>query len=223
MPLFKKKTKTPTSSSTSAQAEKRGFDPVVGLTAGTVVAAVAVVLLAAFIIYPTIMIILEMQDQIVERQEFLEKLETKNVSLYRAQQVLDTSSDQIDLLSYAIPDADEFAHNLKIIEKTASEITQSQRVGANTTFAMLRLSLSQVPPFIDDFGLPRTSRPYERTQLEYSLSLKGDYQSIEIFLNAIKSSLRNFTIDQITFTAPENRNTSLLDVNLRLSTIYYSM
>ena len=220
LPFFNKKSKK----GPGIGPEKKETNPLVTLSAGAVIALVIIVLIAVFILQPTISSILNTQKEIVERQELLEKLEAKNTSLAQARTTYNNNSSQFDLLNYALPNDSYHSEDFKIIEHIASDVTGAAlAVSPNSNFAILRISLSEVPPYQALTSQPRTGRAYTRTEMKYSLSAKGDYAGIQAFLEKLKANLRNITINQVTFSSPESKNSTLLDVNIQLTSIFYSM
>ncbi len=195
--------------------DKKETNPVVVLSAGLIATAVIALLMVVFIIYPSVQSIIEMRNQIEQNQDLLERLETKSAALTRARREYESQPEVFARLNYGFPDDAEYMQDLKILERIAAETTSS---GAN--FILLNLSIGALPIYREP---TRTARPYNRTEMDFSVSFRADYAGTQAFLNNIKKSLRNFTIQQVVFSASRSGGSNtMLDVSSRLRNIYYA-
>lgn len=198
----------PTKSSSSL------FTKEIKVTFGLLLAAGVLILVTYFLILPLFNEAQALKREITDNQELLTKLETKNQQLDKAQRSYEAvAASASAIIDEVMPNYSNTPLVMSIIEKIGSEIIEDGQA-----LVIESISVNEMPN-----DLPENSN----TQLETAeslvrINLVGGYEAVQAFINKIKNLRHNFSVEQITISAPKSTNLSqLLTINLSLRYYYF--
>lgn len=167
-----------------------------------------VLFLAVFAIRPTLLTMSDLLKEIEDKKELEEQLTKKVAALGSAQSLYLSVENRLPVLDAAIPSSPETIRTLKIIEKIATD----QSVILNS------ISLQEVPETPTEI---LSFDELSRTNLQLSLSLIGDYNSIKNFVGELQNSQRTFVIESIVFKISETKGDKQLRASLSILAPYF--
>ncbi|HCC84584.1 MAG TPA: hypothetical protein DEP87_02790 [Candidatus Pacebacteria bacterium] len=170
----------------------------------------AVLFFAIFAIRPTLITMSDLVKEIQDKRELAKKLDQKVVALSTAQSEYLKLESRLKILETAIPTNPDLIRTLKIIEKLASE----QKIPISS------LAISDVPKEIStetDFN------KLERRNLNFSITVGGEFPTIRAFIAELMQSQREFMINKVTFIINDVRGLKRLDAMISISVPYYGL
>lgn len=166
---------------------------------------IAVILLGALAIRPTLTSISRLLTDIEERKVTDLALSKKEAALSTVSQDVLRLRPQLELLEKALPSTPDLSGALRRIEKIASETT---------------LPISQLRVEV----IPRETEPAPNPKPQYqtiSVRFSGSYETVERFLNELENQDRTSRIKQISLEAPKDRSTQNIDVLAELEIFHF--
>jgi len=167
-----------------------------------------IIFLALFAIRPTLLTMSDLLKEIEDKKALQEQLNKKVAALGSAQSIYLTLENRLPLLDAAIPSTPETINSIKIIEKLATD----EEIVLNS------ISLTEVPE------TPQTIPSFDklsRVNLDFSLTVSGDYTSIKNFVAGILNSQRTFVVESIVFKIAESRGDKQLRASIVLKAPYF--
>ena len=159
----------------------------------------------AFALRPTILTIIDLLQQIESKEETITTLDQKIQSLSQAQVVFAQEAQNISLLDTAVPDTPLPEDLTRQIEGLAQQ----------NSVAVLGLSIGEVTLIGEDEREVRKSTelaplPQSAKELNFTISLTGNYQSLTSFLGSIQNLRRPIKIDSLSLNSSETETGSVL-------------
>lgn len=176
------------------------------------------VILITVVIRPNILAINDNMTRLKERQEAVDSLDIKIKQLNAAYENYSAISNQLDLISDAVPDGDHLRETLAILEKNASDVVMID----HEQLAITNINLADAPDVIpfSQHDVPLSGQE-QRQDVQINVSVRGSYFAVHNFIQRIKSNRRNFQVKRLSIVAPENSRGSILDVMITLNHFYY--
>lgn len=157
-----------------------------------------IVLFSAFAIKPTILTIIEINNEIKSKEETLTKLQKKIVDLRSASSLLQRESENLNLIDQAVPNNTELE---KIIEQLETTATNSGvTIGSiGSSELLLKGSLEKTKTTNETKPLPEGAN-----ELPITITARGDYPNLMAFSKAIENLRRPIRIDTYLFSASKS-------------------
>lgn len=154
-----------------------------------------IVVFSIFAIRPTILTIIEINNEIRSKESTLSKLERKIRDLRTASSVLQNESNSLSLLDQAVPNQAELENIISQIETiaTSNNVTIS---GISSTDLVLKGDSSKVKRDNDVVSLPENAQ-----ELPLTISVTGEYQGLLSFSKSLEDFRRPFKIDSYSLSA----------------------
>lgn len=151
---------------------------------------------------------------IKENQTLLKSLEKKQQTLNQVEKIYkQVSSSSSASINEAIPNYSDTPLIMSLIEKIGSEIIEAQG-----PLLIESISVAELPN-----DQPTNSFSLTPQENEVQVSFIGDYQAIKDFITQLKSLKHNFSVEQISFSAPKNTSLNqLLTVSVKLRYYYFN-
>lgn len=178
--------------------------PVAQVSLELVATVVAVILLAALAIRPTLNSISRLLTDIEDRKKTNQALIRKEAALSTVSQDMLRLKNKITKLDAALPKTADLDGLLKRIEKTASD--------ANLPISELRVAVIpyEVPP-------GDQPKPQEQT---ISLTFTAPYEKVEKFLTGLETMDRTTRINRVTMDSVQDKTTQNIQVSAEL--VFYN-
>lgn len=179
--------------------------PVAQVSLELIATIIAVILLGALAIRPTLSSISRLLTDIEERQVTNQALVRKEAALSTVSQDVLRLRPQLELLEKALPSTPDLNGALRRIEKIASE--------TSLPITQLRVEV-----------IPRETEPAPNPKPQYqtiSVRFSGTYETVERFLNELENQDRTSRIKQISLEAPKDRTTQNIDVLAELEIFHF--
>lgn len=170
----------------------------------------AVLFFAIFAIKPTLLTMSDLIKEIDDKRTLDQKLNEKIAALSTAQTEYLKIEPRLGILNFAIPINPDIVLTLKIIEKIASE----QKI------IISAINLSNVPK---EFDATTDFVDLTRKNLDFTVSVSGDFPAIREFVNSLMQSRRSFLIEKIIFIVSDVRGVKRLEANISVSAPYYGL
>ncbi|MEK7168751.1 MAG: type 4a pilus biogenesis protein PilO [Patescibacteria group bacterium] len=140
-----------------------------------------IIVFAIFAIKPTIITIVDINNEIKAKEETIEKLQNKLVDLQTANSILKNEAQNLKLIDEAVPNS----ASLELVAKQIESLVSSNSINLTS------LTSSDV----------KIKGQEEKTENELlvSFSVNGDYQNLFAFLQSIENMRRPFKIDSLIF------------------------
>lgn len=158
-------------------------------------------------IQPTLVTIAKLNKEIQDKTEASQKLQTKINSIVAAQNEFAKNSENFSLLDDALPEKSEFPRLAFFFE----EIATSSGVSLNS------LSFDGIEESVAN---PEGSVSPGTRQLNFSITVSGDYPKLRDFLITLESSRRILKIEKSTFNQAKKEDIVELSLSVRGQTSY---
>lgn len=150
-------------------------------------------------IKPTLVTIAKLNREIKDKEEALQKLQTKINSLVAAQQEFAANIDNLSLLDEALPEKNDFPQIAYFVEQTAVE----------NQVSLQSLNFEKIGPVKSSFS-KNDELAAKTSFLNFSLSVSGNYNHLKNFLNEIESARRLVQIQRTNFNQLKKEDSSEL-------------
>ncbi len=171
----------------------------------------AIIFFAAFAIRPTLVTMSDLIKEIEDKEKLEVQLQRKIAALSAAQTEYHKYQDRLYLLDSALPDTVQLIKTIKIVEKLASE----------NNLVISDLSLVDVPNETEE-QQEFTDANMKRLDLEFRLSVMGDFISIRNFVEQLQGSRRTIVVNSLDFRKNENLGTEALQAVMTINIPYLS-
>lgn len=158
-------------------------------------------------IQPTLVTIAKLNKEIQDKTEASQKLQTKINSIVAAQNEFAKNSENFFLLDEALPEKSEFPRLAFFFE----EIATSSGVNLNS------LNFDGIEESVAN---PEGSISPGTRQLNFSVTVSGDYPKLRDFLITLESSRRILKIEKSTFNQDKKEDIVELSLSVRGQTSY---
>lgn len=188
--------------------EKFYQNPVAAVSFELFLSIGAIIFFALFAIRPTLLTMSDLLKEIDDKKELNQKLVQKIAALSSAQAQYLNMEDRLHVLDEAIPTNPQLLQALKIIEKIASE----------QEIVVVQVNLPELPEENKEVML---FSEMKRQNLPMTVSVRGDYQSIRLFVEEIMKSRRTLIVESVNFSVDDNRGTKSLEASLTIFAPYF--
>ena len=145
-----------------------------------------IIIFAIFAIKPTILTIIDINNEIKAKEATIEKLQKKLTDLQTASSILQNQSENLEFINEAIPSN----ANLEKVTK------QIENLAILNSITLTSLTSSDV--------LIKGQVDKKENELPISFSVSGEYQNLFAFLQAIENTKRPFKIDSLIFNSTKS-------------------
>lgn len=168
-----------------------------------------VIFFAVFATRPTLLTMSDLVKEIQDKEALDLKLGQKIAALSTAQAEYISLQDRLAVLDKAIPSSPHFAEAVAILEKVASD----------HNLAIYSVEAQEVPKETDGQTLSIT----EMTRLSrpISITVQGDYSSIQAFVGDIHNLQRTMVVDSVLFYLNTQKSQAKLQATIVVSIQYF--
>lgn len=145
-----------------------------------------IIIFSIFAIKPTILTIIDINNEIKAKEATIEKLQKKLIDLQTASSILQNQSEDLEFIDEAIP-------NNANLEKATKQI---ESLAILNSITLTSLTSSDV--------LLKGQMDKKENELPVSFSVSGEYQNLYAFLQAIENTKRPFKIDSLIFNSTKS-------------------
>lgn len=142
---------------------------------------VAIIVFSVFAIRPTVLTILELNNEIKSKQDLIGKLQQKTRDLETANNLFSSSTEDIKLIDQAVPDNSSPDIFIKKIEELAK----------NNSLQILAFSMADVS----------IKGQESKNELPFTISVTGTYSNINLFLENLEKQIRPAIINSFTINS----------------------
>lgn len=168
-----------------------------------------VILLAVVAIKPTLTTIAQLNTEIEEKQDLLNKLRNKNAALQSANQQYIKEQTNIALLAQAMPPSPNLMGVLKTLEKMATD----------SRVLIKSISVQSIP--VETDAPQANNQDGQKQDLPITLTVAGQYGDIRTFVETLDNSRRIFDVISISFSLDEGRGNRLLTAAISINAPYF--
>lgn len=182
--------------------------PTVKVSSALLLTLFTIIFFAAFAIRPTLVTVAELVKKIEDQRQVLNEMKKKSAALASAQQEYMAVQAKLPLLNAAIPSGEEIPELIRIFEGTAAFhqlVLESFTVGDIT------------------YASADTPHPPGQQTRTITLTVTGDYATIDSFIKDLQRLPRLATLESVTFTPPkdaqsgvDSNGTVQITVNLKV-------
>lgn len=169
-----------------------------------------IIVFAIFAIKPTILTIIDINNEIKGKEATIAKINKKIVDLKTASNLLQSQSQNLGLIDQAVPSEAELENLVKQIEATA--LTNSVELASLTSSELTLKGSQEKKRKVNDVS----ALPDNPEELPISFSVKGDYQNLFNFLQSIENLRRPLKFDTFIFNASKSADDQKV-INLTIS------
>jgi len=158
----------------------------------------AIIIFSIFAIKPTILTILDLNNEIKTKESINLKLSQKVTNLRLATNLLQSESENLNSVDQAVPNTATAEILIKQLESLASSnsLTITNFVASD---AVLRGEYSKKKKVDETNPLSENVK-----ELDFSFSVTGDYQNLFNFFGALENLRRPIKVDAFTFNSTKN-------------------
>lgn len=168
----------------------------------------AVLFFAIFAIRPTLLTMSDLIKEIEDKRQLDKQMAQKIAALSSAQSEYIKNQERFAALDAAIPTNPDLVGLFKILEKLASE----------QTIVISAMSVAEIPkPLPPDTLFTQL----ERKNLNFNISITGDYASIRNFVGELAKAQRTIVVEKVTFSVSDIRGAKRLDAIVSINAPYY--
>lgn len=157
-----------------------------------------IIVFSIFAIKPTILTIIEINNEIKAKEATIAKLDKKIDDLKVASSILQTQSQNLKLVDESVPNQAELEKMVSQIESLAT--SNSLQLTNLSSSDLLLKGVEEKKKKINDFA-PLPENPNE---LPVSFSVSGDFQNLFLFLQSIEKLRRPFKFDTLVFNTSKS-------------------
>lgn len=157
-----------------------------------------IIVFAIFAIKPTILTIIEINNEIKGKEATIAKIDKKIVDLKTASNLLQTQSQNLALIDQAVPSEAELENLIRQIETTA--INSSVELKSLTSSELLLKGSQEKKRKVNDVS----ALPNNPEELPISFSVSGEYQNLFVFLQLIENLRRPVKFDTFIFNTSKS-------------------
>jgi len=158
-------------------------------------------ILSAFFTFPKYQEVMNLKSQIEAKRTVLQYKEDRLLQLKDLEEKLEYYKEPLEKLDSALPKDPDLPNLFNFLEKTALE----------NGLILGEISSFTVSP-------PKTKEQLGQASVTFSLS--GSYSSFKNFLDALEKSARLITLENLSFSSPEEGETFNFDLIIKVS--FYS-
>jgi len=152
-----------------------------------------IIIFAVFAIKPTIVTIIELSQEIKNKEEIITKLDQKITTLKLVSNILNSEADELVLVNQAVPSMADMESVIKQIEILASTNVVEIRNIASAD-VVLRGDLVKTNKSIEVAELPNGTKG-----LDMTISVSGQYADLFNFMKSLETLRRPIRIDSYIF------------------------
>lgn len=163
-----------------------------------ILSIVTITLFSIFAIKPTIITIVDVNNEIKGKEATIAKLDKKIKDLQTASSILQSQGQNLSLIDSAIPDSAELDQSIKKIENL-SALNSVQITNLNSSEIVLKGIQDKKRKDNELANLPENPN-----ELPLSFSVSGDYQNLFNFLTSVENLQRPLKIDTFIFNTSKS-------------------
>jgi Tfp pilus assembly protein PilO len=173
-----------------------------------------IIIFAIFAIKPTILTVIELNNEIKSKTSLVQELNTKIKNLQTAGQILQTNASDLLYLEQALPDTAKPDNFVKQFEVLALE-SNVKIVGISSSDVIINGKSNDKKKSGD-----QSSIALNADELAFSISISGDYQSLINYLTKLESLRRPLKIDSIAINSTNTDNGKVISLLINGRTPY---
>jgi Tfp pilus assembly protein PilO len=173
-----------------------------------------IIIFAIFAIKPTILTVIELNNEIKSKTALVQELNTKIKNLQTAGQILQTNASDLLYLEQALPDTAKPDNLVKQFEVLALE-SNVKIVGISSSDVIINGKSNDKKKSGD-----QSSIALNADELAFSISISGDYQSLINYLTKLESLRRPLKIDSIAINSTNTDNGKVISLLINSRTPY---
>lgn len=173
-----------------------------------------IIIFAIFAIKPTILTVIELNNEIKSKTALVQELNTKIKNLQTAGQILQTNASDLLYLEQALPDTAKPDNLVKQFEVLALE-SNVKIVGISSSDVIIN-GMSNDKKKSGD----QNSIALNADELAFSISISGGYQSLINYLTKLESLRRPLKIDSIAINSTNTDNGKVISLLINGRTPY---
>lgn len=173
-----------------------------------------IIIFAIFAIKPTILTVIELNNEIKSKTALVQELNTKIKNLQTAGQILQTNASDLLYLEQALPDTAKPDNLVKQFEILALE-SNVKIVGISSSDVIINGKSNDKKKSGD-----QNSIALNADELAFSISISGDYQSLINYLTKLESLRRPLKIDSVAINSTNTDNGKVISLLINGRTPY---
>lgn len=173
-----------------------------------------IIIFAIFAIKPTILTVIELNNEIKSKTSLVQELNTKIKNLQTAGQILQTNANDLLYLEQALPDTAKPDNLVKQFEVLALE-SNVKIVGISSSDVIINGKPNDKKRSGD-----QSSVALNADELAFSISISGDYQSLINYLTKLENLRRPLKIDSIAINSTNTDNGKVISLLINGRTPY---
>jgi Tfp pilus assembly protein PilO len=173
-----------------------------------------IIIFAIFAIKPTILTVIELNNEIKSKTALVQELNTKIKNLQTAGQILQTNASDLLYLEQALPDTAKPDNLVKQFEVLALE-SNVKIVGISSSDVIINGKSNDKKKSGD-----QNSIALNADELAFSISISGDYQSLINYLTKLENLRRPLKIDSIAINSTNTDNGKVISLLINGRTPY---
>lgn len=173
-----------------------------------------IIIFAIFAIKPTILTVIELNNEIKSKTALVQELNTKIKNLQTAGQILQTNASDLLYLEQALPDTAKPDNLVKQFEILALE-SNVKIVGISSSDVIINGKSNDKKKSGD-----QNSIALNADELAFSISISGDYQSLINYLTKLENLRRPLKIDSIAINSTNTDNGKVISLLINGRTPY---
>jgi Tfp pilus assembly protein PilO len=171
---------------------------------------IAVIFFALFAIRPTLLTMSDLVKEIQDKRDLNQKLSQKVAALSSVQGEYLGLQDRLKVLDEALPSSPKFDEAVSIIEKIASD----------NRLTIVAMEAKEIPKE-ETLNLPLENQM--RLSKPLTVTVIGNYPSIRQFIDSIRNTRREISVDSILFNLSDEKGKKVLRANVTLSIHYFGI
>lgn len=178
-----------------------------------VFSSVILLLLIYFLALPLFHSVQATRKAIAENQLLQKNLKEKEATFKQLEKISLQMASKSASLNEALPNYSDTPLTMSLLEKLASEIVEAQG-----PLLIESIDVSALPN-----DLPTTTFSLNEKESEIQINFISDYQAVKDFITQLKLLKHNFSVDEISLSAPKSTNLNqLLTVSVKLRYYYFN-
>lgn len=157
-----------------------------------------IMIFAIFAIKPTILTIVEINNEIKGKEATIAKLEKKLSDLQKASSLLQNQSQNLKLINESVPTNADIENAIRQIETISSN--NSVKLSSLTSADLLLKGTTDKKKKNSELK----SLPNSSNELPISFSVSGEYQNLYLFLQSIENLRRPLKMDSFIFASTKS-------------------
>ncbi|MBL7036351.1 type 4a pilus biogenesis protein PilO [Candidatus Microgenomates bacterium] len=167
-----------------------------------ILSLVTILIFALFAIKPTILTIIELTQEIKNKEDVVLKLDQKITNLKNASIIMEQFATTLPLIKQSVPDT----------ANIDGAIGQVQGVAVESGVEILGISSSGITLLgsVDKKNTKQENLPQDAGEIPVTVSVTGNYQNLQFFLSSIEKLRRPIKIDSFSINSSQTEEGNIL-------------